>query len=233
MTHAITAILLAAAGTQSPAADSLPTVVTAEPAPDLDKLFRRTEGWIGADGAFSVRVSATRTLWLFSDTWVGTIRDGKRRPETMVNNTVGVQDGNGPDAKITYAIAKGDDGKYKAIFTPPDGKGWFWLFAGHFADGKLHVFLPRMEKTKGTGAFAFKGIDLWLGTVSNPAEEPTTWRVEYKKVPFADLTGEKKRSFGAAVYRDDKHVYVYGTEQSPGKFLPSRKLLVARATSRV
>jgi hypothetical protein len=86
-----------------------------------------------------------------------------------------------------------------------------------------------MEKTKGTGAFAFKGIDVWLGTVSNPPDDPTKWKIAYAKVPFADLTGETKRSFGAAVYRDEKHAYVYGTESKPGKPFPSNKLLVARA----
>lgn len=206
-----------------------PAVAKAEPAPDLDKLFRRTDGWIGADGAFSVPLPEKRTLWLFSDTWVGSIRDGKRKPETMVNNTVGVQEGSGADAKITFAIQKGDDGKHKAIFVPPDGKGWFWLFAGHHADGKLHVFLPRQEKTGAGGAFGFRGIDVWLGTVSNPADEPTKWKVGYAKVPFADLRAEPRRSFGAAVLAAGDHAYVYGCEEKPGKPGVARRLLVARA----
>jgi hypothetical protein len=229
MTFALFLALAAGVHPDPPAAASLPEVAKAEPAADLDRKFRRTEGWLGADGAFSVRLSDTRALWLFSDTWIGTIQGGKRKPEAMVNNTIGVQEGNGANAKITYAIQKGADGKYKAIFAPPDGKGWFWLFAGHFADGKLHVFLPRMEKTDAKGAFGFRGIDVWLGTVSNATDEPTKWKIEYAKVPFADLTGETKRSFGAAVYRDEKHVYIYGQETKPGKPFASNKLLVARA----
>lgn len=224
MTLAILIIGVALAGPPTP-----PVVVSAGPAPELDKLFRRTDGWIGADGAFSVPLSDTRALWLFSDTWVGTIRDGKRKPKTMVNNTIGVQEGSGADAKVTFAIAKGNDGKYKAIFVPPDGKGWFWLFAGHFANGKLHVFLPRMEKTGAGGAFGFKGIDVWLGTVSNPMEDPLKWKIAYAQVPFAELGGVRKRSYGAAVYRDRTHVYVYGFEEAAAKPFPTRRLLTARA----
>ncbi|MCX7670756.1 MAG: hypothetical protein N2439_11875, partial [Anaerolineae bacterium] len=153
----ISSLMLAAVVLLAPA--ERPAVVKAEPAPDLEALFRRTDGWIGADGAFSVRVSDQRTLWLFSDTWVGTIRDGKRQPEAMVNNTVGVQDGHGTDAKITFAIAKGKDGKPGTLFVPPDGKGWFWLFGGYHANGQLHVFLPRIEKTGAAGAFGFRGVD--------------------------------------------------------------------------
>jgi hypothetical protein len=206
-----------------------PAVVKAEPDAKLNAKFRQTDGWIGADGSFSVPVSGTRALWLFSDTWVGTVRDGKRKPVAMVNNTVGVQEGKGADAKVSFHIQKGDDGKHKAIFVPPDGEGWFWLFAGHHADGKLHVFLPRMEKTGAGGPFGFKGVDVWLGTVSNPDAEPTRWKVEYAKVPFADVAGEKRKvSFGTSVLTVGDHAYVYGYEQTPGKPLPARKLLVAR-----
>ncbi len=207
----------------------VPMVVDAKPLPELDAKFNRTEGWVGGDGAFSVATSDKRTLWLFSDTWVGSVRDGKRKDVKMVNNTIGIQDGNGADAKITFAIAKGKDDKPGTLFVPPDGKGWFWIFAGHHADGKLHVFLPRQEKTKDPGSFGFRAVDMWLGTVSNPSDEPTAWKIAYSKVPFADFTGEKKRSFGSAVLRVGEHAYIYGYEEKPGKPFASRKLMVARA----
>lgn len=206
-----------------------PTVVKAEPAPELDALFRRTDGWIGADGAFSVPLSQNRTLWLFSDTWVGTIRDGKRKPEAMVNNTVGMQNGTGKDATVTFAIAKSKDGKPGTLFVPPDGNGWFWLFGGYHANGKLHVFLPKSEKTGAAGAFGFRNVGLWLGTVANPIDEPTSWKIEYVQVPFAEFGKERTRSFGSAVLRVGDHAYIYGYEEKPGKPFASRKLIVARA----
>ncbi len=192
----------------------------AEPDAKFTATFRRTDGWVGGDGAFSVALSDTRALWLFSDTWVGCVRDGKRKDVAMVNNTVGVQEGNGADAKLTFAVQKGSNGKPAALFTPPDGKGWFWQFAGHVADDKLHVFLPRFEKTAGGGAFAFKSIDLWLGTVDGPGADPLKWQPKYAKVPFAELTGERKRSFGSAVLTVGDHAYVYGYEEKPTKLFP-------------
>lgn len=203
-------------------------MVKAEPVPELDAKFRRADGWVGADGAFSVPLSDKRTVWLFSDTWVGTVRDGKRKDVAMVNNTVGVQDGNGADAKITFAVAKNKGGKPGTLFVPPDGNGWFWLYAGYHADGKLHVFLPRIEKTGAGGAFGFRGVDVWLGTVENPADEPTAWKIGYAKVPFAEFGKERMRSFGSAVLRVGDHAYIYGYDEKRGKGSPSRKLLVAR-----
>src|SRR5580704_7869805 len=93
-----------------------PVVKSAVPAPDLDALFYRTDGWIGGDGAYSVALSPRRTLWLFSDTWVGKIRDGRRTDATIVNNTVGVQAG--PGGRVTYTIARGPDGKPVALIVP-------------------------------------------------------------------------------------------------------------------
>jgi hypothetical protein len=222
----VSAILLLTLVAAPPGA---PAVVKAVPDAALNAKFRQTDGWLGADGSFSVRTSDKRTLWLFSDTWVGSVRDGKRKPTTMVNNTIGVQDGHGPDAKVAFHIQKDEKGKHVAFFTPPDGKGWFWLFAGHHADGKLHVFLPRMDKSGTGGAFGFKGIDVWLGTVSNPGDEPTKWKITYAKMPFADVTGEKQRfAFGTSVLTVGDHAYVYGYEETPAKPFPTRKLLVAR-----
>lgn len=210
------------------AAPVSPSVAKAEPDTQLNAAFRIKDGWVGGDGAFSVSLSDKRALWLFSDTWVGGVRDGKRVNVTMVNNTIGVQDGAGRDAKFTFFVQKNPEDKPTAFFTPPDGKGWFWLFAGHYADGKLHVFLPRHEKTKSPGAFGFRAVDLWLGTVSNPEADPPKWKINYAQVPFASFEAKRKVSFGSAVLTVDDHVYIYGYEETPAKPFPSRKLLVAR-----
>ncbi len=66
--------------------------IEAEPAPELDALFARTSGWIGADGDYSVPLDKNRTLWLFSDTFVGEVKDGKRVGATMINNSAAIFD---------------------------------------------------------------------------------------------------------------------------------------------
>src|SRR5262245_33722156 len=88
-----------------------------------------------------------------------------------------------------------------------------------------------MEKTGAGGAFGFKGVDVWLGTVTNPQDEPTKWTIDYTKVPHADVDGKPKRSFSSAVLRVGDHAYVYGYEEKPGKPFASRKLIVARVAA--
>src|SRR5271155_1761171 len=60
-------------------------------APDLDALFHRTNGWIGADGDYSIQLNSRTILWLFGDTVIGQVRDGKRVNATMVNNSIALQ----------------------------------------------------------------------------------------------------------------------------------------------
>jgi hypothetical protein len=196
------------------------------PAPDLDALFASASGWIGADGAYSVSLSPKTTLWLFSDTWVGKIRDGRRTDATIVNNTVGVQDRMG--GRVTYSIRRGADGKPVALFVPADGRGWFWLQAGVADRGRLLLFLNQVEKTDDKSVFGFRFIGLWLGAVANTDKPPELWRVEQVKMPHAVFSTDRILAWGAAVLRVGDDLYIYGTDEQRGGGNPNRKMVLAR-----
>jgi hypothetical protein len=211
----------------SPALGAEPPVVkSAAPAPDLDALFVRADGWIGADGAYSVALSPRRTLWLFSDTWVGKVRAGRRTDATIVNNTVGVQEGS--KGRLTYTVARGRDGKPSALIVPADGRGWFWLQAGAADRGRLLLFLNQVEKTDDKSVFGFRSVGLWLGTVADADKPPESWRVEQVKMPNAVFSKERILAWGAAVLRVGDDLYVYGTDERRGKGPPDRRMVVAR-----
>jgi hypothetical protein len=138
-----------------------------------------------------------------------------------------VQAGRWADARLTFAV-KTANAKPAALFTPPDGKGFFWLQAGIPVGGKLYVFLPRVETTGAGGAFGFRHVEQWLGVVANPDADPTAWQVTYSKLPFTEFAKERTRSFGTAALRVGDHIYVYGYEEKPGKPFPNRRLVLAR-----
>lgn len=238
MSGGVRRIILAAAGLACSAvgfpADEPPgrppAVVKAESLPEWDARFRLSDGWVGGDGAYSVPVSDTRALWFFGDTWVGSVRGGKRVGVAMANNTAAVQDGTGDKATLTFAVRKdAASGKPAAIFAPPDGKGWFWPLGGIHLAGKLHVFLVQVEKTAEPGAFGFRLVGQWLGVVANPGDEPTAWKAEYRQLPFATFGPERHVSFGSAALAAGEFVYVYGYEEKPGKPFRARRMLAARA----
>jgi hypothetical protein len=207
-----------------------PVVRSAAPAPDLDALFQRTDGWIGGDGAFSVALSPTRTLWLFNDTWVGKIRNGRRTDATMVNNTVGIQDR--AAGQVNFTIKRGSDGKAAALIVPADGHGWFWPQAAAFDHGRLNMFLSQIEKTKDGGAFGFRGIGQWLATVGDVGRLPDSWQVEQVKMPNVIYSKERALGWGATVLRVGDDLYIYGFDEHRGKFLPDRRMVVARVPAK-
>ena len=196
----------------------------ASPAPDLDARFASTQGWLGADGIYSVALSNQRTAWIFSDTWTGVIKDNRRENPRMINNSVGITSGTAP-ARFFYPADAG--GKAASLFTPPDGRGWFWPVASVLDSGVLRVFAWRIEKSAGDGAFGFKAFGTALAEIDNPADEPTSWRMRWRDVPVPPTPALFWGSF-ALVH--EGYTYLYGYTENGGKGLDfQRYMILARA----
>ena len=105
-------------------ASTPPPGYSVEPLPEYDALFTRTEGWTGADAVYSVALSDDVTLWLYGDTWIGDIVDGKHKGATMVNNTIGLQRGKDPaTASVKFFWGKMKEDKPATFIRPADGTG--------------------------------------------------------------------------------------------------------------
>ncbi len=52
--------------------------------------FPFQDGWLGGDGDVSVALSSEKTLWLFSDTFVGKRTQRTRSGSRMISNTVAI-----------------------------------------------------------------------------------------------------------------------------------------------
>ena len=97
-------------------------------APEWDAMFQRESGWVGADGNYSIPLKGDTTLWLFSDTLVGKVQDGKRVDTRMINNSIALQHGtNAPE----FFYGTTTNGQPASFITPEQGspRGYFWL--GH------------------------------------------------------------------------------------------------------
>ena len=200
-----------------------------EPLPEYDALFTRTEGWTGADAAYSVALADDVTLWLYDDTWIGDIVDGKHKDATMVNNTVALQHGKDPStASVEFFWQRTKEGEAAAFIRPTDGVGWFWISDGIVADGKLYLFLMQIIETGEKDVFGFKHIGTWLGEVENPHDEPLTWRIKQYKIPYGRYSKDGNLFFGSAVMRDGDFVYIYGAGEDWSKGMSGRSMIVAR-----
>jgi hypothetical protein len=212
------ALFLFALGSLAP-----PVVTSAAPAPEWTAKFAGTSGWIGGDAVYSVRVNEKRVLWFFGDTFIGTVKGGKRSGAAMVNNTVGVMD----DATIRFHHGQTKDGKPAAIFIPKDGPGYYWPLAGTMSGAKLVLVLVRVESTKAGGAFGFRLVGQELAIIDNPAEEPAKWSVTFSPLPFAKFDPKHERLWGSAVRTVGSETFIFGVEDRDRKF-GSRRLLTAK-----
>jgi hypothetical protein len=200
----------------------------AEPATEVNTLFTQADGWIGADGAYSVPLGSERTLWLFSDTWVGHVRDGRRVDATIVNNSIAVQQGRGADATVEFIVARDPDDQPRAWVEPDDGRGWFWLQAGAAVDSGVVLFLAHIERTDDPGVFGFRHFAQWLGVVDDSRVPPRDWSIRQLRLPNTVFTPERVLTFGSAVLRRGDYLFVYGTDEEFHDGGRSRHLVVAR-----
>src|SRR5262245_33553686 len=75
------------------AAAACATAPAAPPAaPACFPTFPYEQGWLGGDGAYSVALSPTRTLWLFGDTFVGSPEQQSRDGATFIHNSIGISE---------------------------------------------------------------------------------------------------------------------------------------------
>jgi Domain of unknown function (DUF4185) len=183
-------------------------------APEWDALFQRESGWIGADGDYSIPLSADTTLWLFSDTFVGKVKDGKRLDAVMINNSVAVQRGaNQPE----FFYGTTTNGKPASFIVPQHGspRGYYWLAHGARTELGLDFFLHRIVTIKPGTPFGFKQVDGWLAHVANSDAAPPQWRITQTQVPFTKVFDKGALIFGGAVLREGQSVYIFGTDSRP------------------
>jgi hypothetical protein len=187
---------------------------TGKAAPEWDALFQRESGWIGADGNYSIPLNRDTTLWLFSDTFVGRVKEGKRLDARMINNSIALQRAtNAPE----FFYGTTTNGQPASFITPEHGspRGYFWLAHGIRTARGLYFFMQRVVTVQSGTPFGFKVQDDWLAEVANPDAPPPQWRITQTQVPFTEVLEKGALIFGGAVLRKGEYVYVFGGDSRP------------------
>lgn len=242
------ALALAGAVALASAADVPPYSAVAAPewTALFDAPFGQSDGWSGADGVYTLPMNgderfgsgdATKTLWLFSDTFVGGVRpDGSRIAGTvMVNNTGAMLTGAAPDPlALQFNVRRDAAGKAVSMVVPAQADQWYWPVDGLVWKGKVRLYASRMKLGDG-GAFNFAqaGVDLLTAPATDPA--PFLGNYTRKTLPlFAPRNGAiGEIAYGVATMpllaqagapNPDGFLYVYGVRSDDY----NKKLLVAR-----
>jgi hypothetical protein len=177
--------------------------------------FGYTQGWLGADDAYSVPLTPTQSLWLFGDTFVGNNESLLRtQAKTMVRNSVGIS--NCPPGKtctMRYFWQKPGDPKPHSFFDTGTDELWYWPLDG-FLDGQtLYVSLMAVRNKPGAGpddAFGFEIAGTKLATIANAQISPDKWHIVIQDLTDARLWA------GVSMVPDGKYVIWY-TQVSKGE----------------
>jgi hypothetical protein len=195
---------------------------TVESLPRYEALFQHPSGWTGGDGAYSTALGSNRFLWLFGDTLVGEVKDGRRIIAGMVPNSIAIQMGNEPQAA---SIDFFPDGGSTPFLKPEEGLGWFWPYHALRTPSGLYFFLLQLERADSSPPFGFRLLSNWLGHVRNPEDLPQRWIFSQRKIPW----GNAQRQFGSFVLVKEDTCYIYGTVAERVKGQISWSMILARA----
>lgn len=166
-------------------------------------------GFTGGDGTYSVLLPDGRNVWIFGDTFLGTVNRDKTRPRQSpiyIRNSFVVQEGDslstlhqkisGRDASMVIPPV-GVDGEYM-----PEDSIWFWPGDGLIEDGRLKVFMSLFSQ-QDTGMWGFIWEGTWLATYTLPGivEESLV------EIPYGSISGIH---LGHAIMEETDYTYVYG-----------------------
>ncbi len=174
-----------------------------------DDVFTTHQGWAGGDGGGTVDLGNGRILWMFADSFIGGVANGKHAPGShMINNVFSVQTLNSrskpTQQEFDFAWGPmGQDGKPTAWLIPDpsimslarnvDNKtkpnGWFWPAGGGCVvdiNGKqqLFVFLYHMGFNGKGGVWGFENIGGAMAVVENPKQRISQWNIRQLDLSF-------------------------------------------------
>ena len=170
----------------------------ATPSPADDKRFDLTgPGWIGGDSTYSVQLPDGRTLWLFSDSFIGEV-SGSGTPApgmAMVHNAVVAEDDSG---RLSTRTAEGPE----SFFADPSEDSYYWVQDAAVEGDELIVFLS-LTNTVGEQGFAWDHNA--IARVSLPDLKVT-------EIIDPGSSSSDHVAWGAGVLSTPSHTYIYGIE---------------------
>lgn len=226
-----------------------PLNFTSKAAPEWTSLMERTSGWFAADGIFSIPLdgienqedSAKKTLFIFSDTYIGeVVNNVPKSGNVMVNNTLAWMSGNKADKKtIEFTYNTNSQAKPISYFVPnPEisrtGE-YFWLgdgFVNQQKNNALYIFAYHVHKT-GPDVFDFEQTDITLLKIKNPTKEGIKTQEQiptnlgfihpiYGRAYFGSGIFVNTEAAGAP--NPDGFVYVYGILEGNKSLITARFL---------
>jgi Domain of unknown function (DUF4185) len=176
--------------------------------------FPYTQGWLGADDAYSIPFAHGKSIWLFGDTFAGDVSNMDRNKTPMVRNSVGVTTCV-PDKPCTiqYYWKNQKSANPRSFFDTGKEDEWYWPLDGYLEGNTLYVSLMIVRNKPNAGPadpFGFEIAGTRWAKITNALAAPDQW-----KISIRDLTPRELWP-GSSIVRDGEFVLFY-TQASQGE----------------
>ena len=164
----------------------------------------------GGDATYSIALPDGRTVWIFGDTFLGTVSSDRSRPYSgLIRNSFVIQDG-----EILTTLHQGTASNPSTLLTPPDHPDWwYWPVDGTVYNDTLQVLLSAFRTTSGGGQWGFAYASTDLALFSLP---------DLELISIETRILDPTIAYGAAVMEDDDYIYIYGVEGAGGSACTAR-----------
>jgi Domain of unknown function (DUF4185) len=143
--------------------------------------FNYSQGWLGADDAYSIPLGPGKSLWLFGDTFVGDQNTELRsQAKAMVRNSIGISVCAGVEnCTMRYYWRHPETSKPRSFFDSRTDDLWYWPMDAFVVGKTLYVALLAVRNKPNaapTDVFGFEITGTKLAVVSNVHASPEKWR---------------------------------------------------------
>ncbi len=162
-------------------------------------------GWIAGDATFSIALPGQKTLWLFGDSFIGTVKPDQSiaAGARMIRNCAMLQDGD----SLTALYGGTFQGPKSFLESANEAAAWYWPEHGLLENDTLKIFFSEFVTAAGPAGFNFKYNAALLARFTYPGIR----LVDLTRLPYYDLNGV---CYGNSVLVDDGYTYIYGRKET-------------------
>jgi hypothetical protein len=172
------------------------------------KAFRKNiGGWVAADATYSIALPDGRILWLFGDTFFGSINpDGSiNSGDKLLRNTGVLQEGD----SLTTLYGGTPSNPQNFILTDRPDSTWYWPEHGIVENDTLYIFISKFKYAPGPPGFNFASDGNDIACFTYPD-------LKFSRIitlPFYQLNGVY---YGNQLLKDSGYTYIYGRKDEVG-----------------
>lgn len=172
----------------------------------FNSLLRKFNGgWIAGDATFSIALPDHRTLWLFGDSFIGTVNPDSSivGGSHFIRNCAVIQDGDSMRSLHGGTFANPTD----FLTSPQPDSVWYWPEHGLVENDTLKIFFSEFIITTGTPGFNFKYTAAYLANFTYPGIE----YISKTKLPYYE---HNKVCYGNSIMTENGYNYIYGRKET-------------------